>query len=285
MPANLFQVDGKRVDTFSDFLSNENDSKWENLLYYPAKFEKENEGILHLVEKSFIEVSFKDTEFHRVSFVKCVFERCLFMGGKFVDCEFIDCTFTNTNTSKIKISSCLIDPCDFDSNFDFKVDTNIAIDLFHSIYKNSIEEHQPERAIDSLYRMKRAERFHLDSQLERKKIGLKKYIIEKIKYIIHEWISGYGLKICRVFATSVFFIIFFSYVNFIYRDSIFENGKIENPVDAFYFTCVTLTTLGFGDIAPVTYGGRLLVSIEVLIGIVIISIFLTAVAQKFMRTR
>ena len=64
-----------------------------------------------------------------------------------------------------------------------------------------------------------------------------------------------------------------------------ENGKIENPVDAFYFTCVTLTTLGFGDIAPVTYGGRLLVSIEVLIGIVIISIFLTAVAQKFMRTR
>ena len=86
------------------------------------------------------------------------------MGGKFIDCEFVDCKFFETNTLKCKIEHCLIDSFDFEANFDLKADTNIAIDLYHSIYKNSVEEHQPERAIDSLYRMKRAERFHLKSQ-------------------------------------------------------------------------------------------------------------------------
>lgn len=46
-----------------------------------------------------------------------------------------------------------------------------------------------------------------------------------------------------------------------------------------YLSVVTITTLGFGDIVPVTDTARTLVSIEVLLGVVLAGLFLNAVTQ------
>jgi len=48
----------------------------------------------------------------------------------------------------------------------------------------------------------------------------------------------------------------------------------------FYFSAVTITTLGYGDITPVTSLARLLVSIEAITGVVLVGFFLNAVARK-----
>lgn len=51
----------------------------------------------------------------------------------------------------------------------------------------------------------------------------------------------------------------------------------------FYFSSVTITTLGFGDIVPITNKARILVSLEAIIGVVIIGLFLNSLANKIRR--
>jgi hypothetical protein len=47
-----------------------------------------------------------------------------------------------------------------------------------------------------------------------------------------------------------------------------------------YFSAITITTLGFGDITPVSSMARVLVGVEAVLGVVFIGLFLNAVAQK-----
>ena len=60
-----------------------------------------------------------------------------------------------------------------------------------------------------------------------------------------------------------------------------SKGKIDSYIDALYFSVVTITSLGFGDIYPVASSGtRLLVCFESLLGIFIIGFFLNDVAMS-----
>ena len=51
-------------------------------------------------------------------------------------------------------------------------------------------------------------------------------------------------------------------------------------VDAFYFSVITLTTVGYGDFAPQTDAGKLFTAAYVLVGIGILLAFVTTVAAK-----
>lgn len=53
-------------------------------------------------------------------------------------------------------------------------------------------------------------------------------------------------------------------------------GIVSCPIDALYFSTVTITTLGFGDISPCNRAGRCLVMIETLGGIILIVFVLSA---------
>ncbi|MCW2983805.1 MAG: hypothetical protein JWR63_1375 [Conexibacter sp.] len=50
-----------------------------------------------------------------------------------------------------------------------------------------------------------------------------------------------------------------------------------------YLSAVTITTLGFGDITPITTTARLLVGLEAVLGVVLIGLFLNGVAQRSRR--
>lgn len=55
-----------------------------------------------------------------------------------------------------------------------------------------------------------------------------------------------------------------------------SEGQYEYPlVDFLYFSAVTITTLGYGDILPATSHVRLLVMIETLVGVVLIGTFIS----------
>lgn len=51
----------------------------------------------------------------------------------------------------------------------------------------------------------------------------------------------------------------------------------------FYLSAVTITTVGYGDIVPITTKARIIVSIEAIWGIVLIGIFLNSLANKIIR--
>ena len=51
-------------------------------------------------------------------------------------------------------------------------------------------------------------------------------------------------------------------------------------VDAFYFSVVTLTTVGYGDFAPRTDAGKLFTALYTLVGVGILLGFVTTLATK-----
>jgi Ion channel len=60
----------------------------------------------------------------------------------------------------------------------------------------------------------------------------------------------------------------------------FPSGLTGNRVRMFYLSAATITTLGYGDILPLTTPSRILVSAEAILGIVILGLFLNALAQE-----
>lgn len=62
---------------------------------------------------------------------------------------------------------------------------------------------------------------------------------------------------------------------------------VENMdlIDSFYFSVITLTTVGYGDIAPRTDIGKLFTAGYVIIGIGIIATFARTVLQSALSTR
>jgi len=76
------------------------------------------------------------------------------------------------------------------------------------------------------------------------------------------------LKVVRLFLT-IFMIFFISSGLFFYVEN-GVNAAVKNFGNAFYFTVVALTTVGFGDITPVTEGGKWVTVLMILSGIIII---------------
>lgn len=280
MAANIFKINGQRVDSFEDFMLAEKENVWSNLLFYAEDFRSSKGAYFTFEKKSFTLISFKDTVFYKIRFIRCVFESCIFMGATFNECEFTDCVFKNTNTNKIKLNSCLIDPKSFDDNFDLKSDTNIAVNLYQSLYKNASREYQSEHALYSLYNMKNAEYHHLNSKLHRGVITKKEYILKKLFYYLHDFISGYGLKTFKVLRLLILILSIFSYINFSFSEIIFKEGSGLSIIDSVYFTCVTITTLGYGDITPYTDFGKILISLQALLGFVVLSLFMASVINR-----
>ena len=280
MPANIFEISGQRIDSYNEFIRSEKDNGWSNLLFYPINFREGGEKYITFDNKTFSLISFKDTIFYKVRFIRCVFESCIFMGATFNECEFTDCVFKNTNANKIKINSCLIDPRCFDGNFDLKSDTNIAVNVYQSLYKNASREYQSEHALYSLYNMKSAEYHHLSSKLDRGVITKKEFLIKRTFYYIHDFISGYGLKTFKVLRFLIIIIALFSFINYMFSNSIFKDGDCFSIIDSIYFTCVTMTTLGYGDITPCTDIGKILIAFQALLGFVVLSLFMASVINR-----
>ena len=53
---------------------------------------------------------------------------------------------------------------------------------------------------------------------------------------------------------------------------LFESGNIDTVGNAIWWTIVTITTVGYGDIVPITIGGKIFTSFISFIGIGVVSI-------------
>ena len=82
-------------------------------------------------------------------------------------------------------------------------------------------------------------------------------------------LSRLQLQIVRVLFTI--FTVMFIWAGFIhYAETGATGGTIRNFGDAFYFAIVTLSTVGFGDITPVTEMGRWFTALMISSGVVLI---------------
>jgi len=98
-------------------------------------------------------------------------------------------------------------------------------------------------------------------------------------------LSGYeGLIFSRILFTL--FSIIFIYSGAIYQAEHITNGKnFSTFLDAVYFSVVTMTTVGFGDITPVTEAGRGLTIAMILTGIALIPTQVGNFIQQFTKVQ
>ena len=64
-----------------------------------------------------------------------------------------------------------------------------------------------------------------------------------------------------------------------------EDAQITNLIDAFWWASATVTTVGYGDVVPVTEIGRLLGIILMFVGISIIGTFISALGPQLIGSR
>jgi voltage-gated potassium channel len=74
----------------------------------------------------------------------------------------------------------------------------------------------------------------------------------------------------RVELSVTIFLIFFIATGFIYAAEAATNPDIANFGDAFYYTVIAVSTVGFGDIVPTTRAGRWVTVVAVLVGFVLV---------------
>jgi len=57
-------------------------------------------------------------------------------------------------------------------------------------------------------------------------------------------------------------------------------GEISDFLDALYFSAITITTLGYGDVLPLNTVGKVVSASESLLGVVLIGLFLNTLSAS-----
>jgi len=89
----------------------------------------------------------------------------------------------------------------------------------------------------------------------------------------------YGRSFLRFFAWAFTIIIGFSLLFYVLPDTV-SNGEHLRWFDYLYFSFVTFTTLGYGDITPISWYGKLMVVIEVMIGYVMLGLLVAILSRR-----
>jgi len=68
-------------------------------------------------------------------------------------------------------------------------------------------------------------------------------------------------------------------------ESTHEDAQITNLIDAFWWVSATVTTVGYGDVVPITDAGRLMGIALMFVGISIIGTFISALGARLVGSR
>jgi len=87
-----------------------------------------------------------------------------------------------------------------------------------------------------------------------------------------------------LFIISIF-VVGISGIGIYLIESPHEDAQITNLVDAFWWASATVTTVGYGDVVPVTEVGRIMGIGLMFVGISIIGVFISALGARLVGSR
>ena len=92
-----------------------------------------------------------------------------------------------------------------------------------------------------------------------------------------------GIVLARIFLTL--FSLIFVYAGLIYQVEHSVNGDgLHNFFDAFYFVVVTMTTVGYGDVTPLSQAGRAMTLLMIFTGVLFIPWQLSELIAQIVKT-
>lgn len=232
-------------------------------------------------------VSFAKKTIRECTFTECIFEDCLFIGTVFDSCEFHSCTFPNTNPYKLKIRETYLDPRSWEKSFSKSQYANIGVHLFQQLMENAARARQPEHAIG-------AEFLFREWKIAQSRYDYKKGKITKFQYgnVVLVWfvygkLFGFGIKAKNSMITALVSLFSIMSYNTYFWDRLGikkNDSHVEGSIDTIaYFTTVTLSTLGYGDLVPTTQWGRWSVVIEVTLGLLLSAMLINAIVKRVIR--
>jgi len=107
------------------------------------------------------------------------------------------------------------------------------------------------------------------------RLGFYRFILEGFIEVFKENLS----QLTFLIIIFTIFLIFMSFLIFTVEHKF--NPNIKTFFDAFYFTFISLTTVGYGDITPQTYAGRIVVVATVVGGVGLFSLFTAILSSGF----
>ena len=81
------------------------------------------------------------------------------------------------------------------------------------------------------------------------------------------------------------FVVISSGIGIYIIESPHEDAQITNLIDAFWWASATVTTVGYGDVVPVTEAGRIMGIGLMFVGISIIGVFISALGARLVGSR
>ena len=246
---------------------------------------------LNLWSSRFENVSLKDARFERCAIGLSVFVDAYLRGVEVNDCDMHGCTFTRTNLKKMRFSSTAlrystwsesaIDISAFPDELEEEKAGKFAQarDLYKALRLNLHAVGDSAGASWAAYKQQRMDR--LDRRCQRRHFSY-------FASVILDALWGYGERPSRLFIFSVLFCVLFAFGYFF--TGLTVGGQcvsMETLPDktahfgrCFYFSFVTFTTLGYGDLSPCTLGARSLAVIQAFSGVFIMGLFVSANVRK-----
>ncbi|MFC1759261.1 ion channel [Planctomycetota bacterium] len=289
MFGNFFQLDGhfEKCGSQPDFNTLLVSNQITDVLYQPDELVADGAG-RRIIGKTFQNVSFSKTTLRGWTFRDCTFQDCLFIGSRIEHCEFHGCRFANCNTHKIEIESTYVDPEVFAKMLHPKQHANIGVHLFQQLLKNATDTQQPTFRNSAEYHFRNWRRYQWDYDVKTGRSALLPYLCKWLPEWLYFVFAGYGLR-SRFF--MIWSVVFFALVIIINHTlwsvlEITSSGKAVSEaklIQSTYFSLVTLTTLGYGDLVPSSDAGMGIITVEAILGIIWVSILASIVIRRVVR--
>jgi len=134
---------------------------------------------------------------------------------------------------------------------------------------------------------KAGEFYYREMECKKKAMRQKRFSRDWVKSFGYSFLKhscGYGEKPLRVLRNSLLFVLGYALAYLVSHSiNLASNSLFGDILQSVYFSTITFTTLGYGDIHPITNAGRVLAMSEAVFGAIFIALFIFVFGRKMMR--
>jgi hypothetical protein len=105
----------------------------------------------------------------------------------------------------------------------------------------------------------------------------------RVYWVLHKGVWGYGVRPLRALAWAITIIFGFGILVFPVIGIRDASGTSHDVGQGLALSVVTFATLGYGNRTPASVAGELIAGLEAISGVVLTSLFLVALATKYVR--